>query len=108
MSEEQGKPKEFKLEILADDAVAMGVYANFIIANQSETEFTLDFIFVPPQTNKAKIRSRVILNPTHTKRLNQLLTRQIEVYERRFGEIPLTRTPSPEGSSNSSNEDMIN
>lgn len=81
-------PKEYKLEIRAGEEVADGAYSNFIIANHSETEFTLDFIFVPPQGRKANVKSRILLNPIHAKRLHALLTRQIENYEKRFGEIP--------------------
>ncbi len=96
MSEET-KPKELKLEVRADDDVANGVYANFIIANHSPTEFTLDFVFLPPQTNKAKVLSRVILNPVHAKRLQMLLDRQLQAYEQRFGEIPLHQLRGTKG-----------
>lgn len=83
------KIKEIKLEIQADESVANGIYSNFVIANQTETEFMLDFIFVTPQTPKAKVRSRVILNPSHAKRLMLMLGKQIEAYESRYGEIPI-------------------
>ncbi|RJO68594.1 MAG: DUF3467 domain-containing protein [Myxococcales bacterium] len=101
MTEEKSKRREIKLEIVADEAVANGVYANFIIANHSESEFMLDFIFVPPQAPKAKVLSRVVLSPAHAKRLNMLMGSQIAAYEKRFGEIrlpvPSQTKPKPEG-----------
>lgn len=89
MSEEKKQRKEIKLEIRADENVANGIYSNFIIANHSQTEFTLDFVFIPPQSKKAKVLSRIILNPTHAKRLSFLLNRQVESYEKRFGELEI-------------------
>jgi hypothetical protein len=96
MSDDQNKPKEFKLEIRADEAVANGQYANFVMANNTETEFTLDFVFVPPQTSKVKIASRIILNPIHAKRLALMLNNQVEMYEKRFGTIPIRRPAAPD------------
>ena len=87
-------PKEMKLEIHADEATAQGVYTNFIVGNYGETEFVLDFIFVAPGVPKAKVLSRVILNPTHAKRLTNLLVRQVTAYEQRFGTIE-ERSGSP-------------
>jgi len=89
MSEEKPKVKEVKLEIQADEKIANGVYSNFVIANQTETEFMLDFVFVAPQTPKAKVLSRVILNPTHAKRLMLMLNKQVASYEQRYGEITI-------------------
>ncbi len=91
MSDQPKRVKGIKLEIHADETVAGGQYSNFIMVNQSETEFLLDFVFLAPQTNKAKVFSRVVLNPIHAKRLASLLNRQIEAYENRFGEIPLRK-----------------
>lgn len=98
MADKPENPKEFKLEIRADEPVASGQYVNFVMANSTETEFVLDFVFVPPQTNKAKISSRVILSPIHAKRLALMLQNQIVQFEKRFGEIPIRRgMGGPEG-----------
>ncbi len=95
MADEKAAKKEVKLEIRADDDIANGVYANFIIANQSEAEFTLDFVFLPPASRKANVRSRVILSPLHAKRLYMLLGTQLAQYEKHFGEIKLRSKRSP-------------
>lgn len=82
------------LEIQIDEPTADGVYANFAMLHHSETEFTLDFIHVQPQQGKAKVRSRVISSPRHTKRLLEALRENIERYEETFGEIDLSEDPA--------------
>jgi len=49
------KPPEIQLQIQLDDDVANGRYANMALVNHSETEFTLDFIYVQPQQPRAKV-----------------------------------------------------
>ena len=91
MDEVKDTKKTIKFEIQADEETAMGVYSNFMVINASETEFALDFIYIPPQSNKAKLRSRVLMSPAHLKRMAILMQKQIEIYERKFGEIALNR-----------------
>lgn len=80
--------KEVKLEIQMDEATAQGVYANLAGVSHSETEFVFDFIFLQPNQPKAKLRSRVISSPVHTKRFAKALLANIERYEASFGVIP--------------------
>lgn len=115
MADEKTEKKEFKLEIRTEDTVANGIYSNFIVANQSETEFTLDFIFVPPQSKVANVRSRIILSPAHTKRLAMLLSNQLKAYEKHFGEIKVRKGPGgkvpggdPRGSTGGEGGNLIN
>ncbi len=89
--EEPKNKKGLKFEIQADEETAMGKYSNFVIINASETDFALDFVYAPPQSRKAKLRSRVILSPVHVKRMMMLLQKQVQTYEKKFGEIPLSR-----------------
>ena len=49
-----GKPPEVQLQIQLDDDVANGQYVNMALVNHTETEFTLDFIYVQPQQPKAQ------------------------------------------------------
>ena len=94
MDEVKDAKKTIKFEIQADEQTAMGVYSNFMVVNASETEFALDFIYIPPQSPKAKLRSRVIMSPAHLKRMALLVQKQVEIYERKFGEIPISRSTS--------------
>ena len=84
------KPPDVSLQIQIDDDVANGHYVNMALVNHTETEFTLDFIYVQPHQPRAKVRSRVILNPKHLKRLLLTLQDSVSKYEERFGSIVLS------------------
>ena len=76
-----------QLQIQLDDDVANGQYVNMALVNHSDTEFTLDFIYVQPQQPKARVRSRIITNPKHMKRLVAAMQDNIQRYEAKFGPI---------------------
>jgi hypothetical protein len=76
-----------KIHVQLDDDLAQGVYSNLVLINHAETEFCLDFAFLPPGGPRAKVRSRVISSPRHTKRLLIALRKNVERYEERFGTI---------------------
>jgi hypothetical protein len=83
-----------RLDIQMDDDVAQGMYINLALVNHTETEFTVDVIYVQPQQPKAKVRARLISSPQHTKRLLLALQENMRRYEARFGEIDLAG-PNP-------------
>ncbi|GAB4299805.1 MAG: hypothetical protein Kow0090_15280 [Myxococcota bacterium] len=78
-----------KIEIKLDEETAQGIYCNMALVNHTQTEFTLDFIFVQPQEPKAKVRARVITSPLHIKRLIKALGDNLARYEQRFGVVEL-------------------
>jgi hypothetical protein len=80
------KKNEVQIEI--DEMTAQGAYVNLAMISHSEGEFILDFIFLQPQTPKAKVRSRVITSPAHAKRIIAALQDNIAKYEARFGTVP--------------------
>jgi len=82
--------KKMQVQIQIDDDIAQGNYANLAMVNHTETEFTLDFMYVQPQQPKARVRARIISAPKHTKRLMQALQDNIRRYESRFGTIDVT------------------
>ena len=45
---------DVQLQIQLDDDVAQGIYTNMAMVNNNETEFTLDFMFIQPQTPKGQ------------------------------------------------------
>ena len=92
MSEEPSPPK---LAVQIDDDVAQGAYANLVLLNHTENEFILDFAFIQPNNNRAKVRTRVISSPRHTKRLLLALTKNLERYEERYGRIELGPEEEP-------------
>lgn len=93
-----------EIEIDLPEAVSDGQYANLAIISHSPTEFIVDFINMMPGVPKGKVKSRIILNPVHAKRLLKALNDNVLKYEKNFGvindniqpEIDLTRI-SPKG-----------
>ena len=84
MSEEN---KKEGLNIELSEEVAEGTYSNLAIINHSPSEFVVDFIQMMPGVKKAKVKSRIILTPQHTKRLMKALVDNISKFEDQHGEI---------------------
>lgn len=81
-----------KIQVQMDDQVAQGTYANLVLINHSENEFLLDFAFMQPGNPTAKVNTRIISSPKHTKRLLRALQNNLDRYESRFGEIELPKS----------------
>ena len=81
------KTKKNNINIELDESIAQGLYSNLVIVNHSPTEFVLDFINVMPGAPKAKVRSRIILTPEHTKKFINALGENLNKYEKSFGKI---------------------
>jgi len=84
-----------KIQVQMDEQTASGAYSNFVLINHSENEFLLDFAFLQPGDPRARVRSRIISSPLHTKRLLRALQTNIERYEARFGTIDLSDSDEP-------------
>ncbi|MEL6627849.1 MAG: DUF3467 domain-containing protein [Bacteroidota bacterium] len=76
---------QLSIELPAE--VARGAYSNLAVISHSDAEFVLDFIQVIPGTQKAEVRSRVIMTPQHAKRLLMAMEENVEKYERAHGPI---------------------
>jgi hypothetical protein len=92
---DSSKPPEVQLQIQLDDAIANGQYVNMALVNHTETEFTLDFIYVQPQQPRAKVLSRIITNPKHMKRLMLAMQDNVAKFEQKFGSIEVTDPGTP-------------
>ena len=88
-------PKRKKVKIEVDEAIAQGTYSNFGVVNHTDTEFVMDFIFVQPMDERAKVRSRIISSPRHAKRFLMALQDNVRRYEARFGPIEMPVGPPP-------------
>ena len=77
---------QLNIEIPAD---LEEVYSNLAVIAHSSSEFVMDFIRVMPNMPKSKVKSRIIMNAEHAKRLMFALKQNIEKYEQQFGEIVL-------------------
>ncbi len=94
MSEKPGhSPQTVQLQIEIDPTTAMGAFVNMALVNHTETEFTLDLVYVQPQAPKATVRARAITTPKHMKRLLHALQDNVAKYESRFGTIDLGDAP---------------
>ncbi len=78
-------PQDLKLDMASD--VANGTYSNLAIISHSPSEIILDFAQMLPGTPNATVRSRIIMNPIHAKRLLAALNDNIQKYEHNFGTI---------------------
>ncbi len=86
-------PGAVQVQIEIDPVIANGVFINMAMVNHTDTEFTLDLVYLQPQAPKAVVRSRVITTPKHVKRLLLALQDNIAKYEARFGAIELGDAP---------------
>ena len=82
------------IEIQLDEQIAQGNYCNLAIIAHSTSEFILDFATMLPGLPKARVKSRVVLTPEHTKRLLLSLQENITRYENNIGKINIpTKQP---------------
>jgi hypothetical protein len=85
----ENKQQQNNIQIELTDEVAQGIYSNLAIISHSSSEFIVDFVRLLPGVPKAKVQSRIILTPEHTKRLMLALIDNIKKYEMQNGEIKL-------------------
>ena len=85
MSNQQAQQNQIQIKI--DEKVGEGTYANFFVITNSPSEFIMDCGRILPGIPDARIYTRVLMTPSHAKQLMQLLEKNIETYEKQFGEI---------------------
>lgn len=85
------------LQFSMDDAVASGVYANFVNIIHNPAEFIFDFARAVPGRADVRILSRILTTPVHAKQLLNALAQNIAIYEKNFGPIRVDfEPPRPE------------
>ncbi len=89
------KPAAPRIQLQIDEPIAQGTYSNLVIVNHSENEFVFDFAYLQPSNPVAKVRSRIISSPRHTKRLLQAMQKNLARYEERYGVIELSGEEEP-------------
>jgi hypothetical protein len=89
-----------QIQLELDPSTANGVFVNSAFVNHTETEFTLDLIYIQPappgppgQALKATVRARAITTPKHMKRLLQAIQDNLTKYEARFGAVDVGEAP---------------
>src|SRR6476619_6798880 len=95
MSDEPPKHAGPRIQLHIDEPISQGTYSNLVVINHSENEFVIDFAYLQPQNPHAKVRSRIISSPRHTKRMLVALQKNIERSEPRYGAIELSGEGEP-------------
>ena len=85
MDKKNPKQQEIQIELSPD--IATGHYSNLAAIAHTPGEFYLDFIAFTPNMPKAKVVTRVIMNPENAKNLLFALRDNIQKYETTFGTI---------------------
>jgi hypothetical protein len=86
-------PHAVQLQIEIDPVTANGAFVNMAMVNHTETEFTMDLIYIQPQAPKATVRARIITTPKHMKRLLLAIQDNVARHEERFGTLDLGDAP---------------
>ncbi len=84
------KEQKKQLNLKIDENVGEGIYSNFFVITNSQAEFILDFGKLMPGLPSAKIVSRILTTPQHAKQMMLNLQKNIEMYEKQYGEIKVT------------------
>ena len=79
--------KKNQINIDLPEEISEGTYSNLAIISHSQSEFVIDFVRLVPNVPKAKVKSRIILTPTHAKRLMRALSGNIKKFEDQHGKI---------------------
>lgn len=84
------QPKQ--IQIKATDEVLRGVYSNMTQVSHTPEEFVLDFMSVYPPAGS--LNARVIVSPSHMKRLVAALADNVAKYEAQLGPIKSSEAPT--------------
>ncbi len=77
------KKKEIKIKLKEEDL--KGLYSNLVQISHTREEFCLDFFNIfPPQ---GVLVARIIVSPSHLKRIIKALNESLEKYESKYGEV---------------------
>ncbi len=85
MDQTPAQPNQLNIEI--SEELSEGTYANLVIITHSHAEFIVDFVNVMPGTPKSKVKSRIILTPTHAKRFMKAMIDNVKKFENVNGAI---------------------
>lgn len=88
---EEAQNQNQQIQIKATDESLKGFYSNMAQISHGSEEFILDFVnATPPQ---AQLISRIIVSPSHFKRLSMAIQDNLKKYEEKFGTISLAVVP---------------
>jgi hypothetical protein len=92
---DHNQDNEPQMQLQMPPEVQRGAYANETIISHTREEFVMDYILATPPIGV--VNARVLISPTHAKRLMLALQENIAKYEEQYGELeyvsPVTGTP---------------
>ena len=84
--DDQSKTKQAtEIQINTGDEILRGKYSNNMMASHSADEFILDWLLNSP--SGVHLVSRIIVTPSHVKRIIHALKENFDKYERQFGSL---------------------
>jgi hypothetical protein len=86
----ENKPQQ-QIQVKATDEALKGLYSNMVQVGHTAEEFVLDFMNLFPPTGV--LNARVIVSPSHAKRLVAALQDNLKKYEEQYGTISLAVVP---------------
>ncbi|HBB15698.1 MAG: hypothetical protein A3J94_01420 [Syntrophus sp. RIFOXYC2_FULL_54_9] len=85
MEDQLKKQQATEIQINTGDEILRGKYSNNMIAAHSADEFILDWLLNSP--SGVHLVSRIIVTPSHVKRIIHALNENLDKYEKQFGSI---------------------
>ena len=85
MDDQQNSENMPKIQINTGDEMSRGRYSNSMVVSHGADEFMLDWFLNSP--NGAHLVSRIIVSPSHLKRIIGTLKENLDNYEKQFGGI---------------------
>lgn len=87
-----------QIPVKVPEPILRGAYSNQMVVRHTREEFVLDFLTVfPPE---AIVNARVIVAPSHMKRIVRALADNLARYEASHGPIVDAEPPGPVGPAN--------
>lgn len=84
--------KQEQIQIKTTDEKVKGEYANLMQVLHTKEEFVLDFLNVFPPTGT--LNARIIVSPSHFKRMIAAMGENLKKYEDQFGNVEPSQGPS--------------
>ena len=81
-----------QIQIKASEEMMRGVYANMANILHTKEEFVIDFMNIFPPAGT--LNARIILSPSHMKRMVAAMTDNLKKYEAQFGSVQASEGPS--------------
>jgi hypothetical protein len=85
MDDQSKNQKATEIQINTGDEILRGKYSNNMIAAHSADEFILDWLINSP--SGVHLVSRIIVTPSHMKRIIDVLKDNLDKYEKQFGSL---------------------